>query len=118
MDPYYATVDQLDEITNTMASLRDAILGLGQRIYRQQAPSLLILGNTLVDSTTPPPPPPPIRPTIQLDHASPPPPPPLVQPTPQAGAFVLHGHTKTTSHSVVAPTSVVDHTQTCIDMIE
>ncbi|RVW26178.1 hypothetical protein CK203_107503 [Vitis vinifera] len=32
MDPQYATVDQLAEITDTMASLRDAILGLGQRI--------------------------------------------------------------------------------------
>ena len=113
MDPHYATIDKLDEITNTMASLKDAILGLGQRIYRQQAPSLLILVNTLVDS-----PPPPFRPTIQQDHTSPPPPLPLVQPTPQARAFVLHGHTKTTSHSVVAPTPVVDHTQTCIDMIE
>ncbi|RVX16108.1 hypothetical protein CK203_014440 [Vitis vinifera] len=29
MDPQYATVDQLVEITDTMASLRDAILGLG-----------------------------------------------------------------------------------------
>ena len=32
MDPQYATVDQLAEIIDTMASLRDAILGLGQRI--------------------------------------------------------------------------------------
>ena len=29
MDPQYAIVDQLAEITDTMASLRDAILGLG-----------------------------------------------------------------------------------------
>ena len=34
IDPQYATVDQLTEITDTMASLRDAILGLGQRIDR------------------------------------------------------------------------------------
>ena len=34
MDPHYAIVDQLVEITNTMASLQDVILGLGQRIYR------------------------------------------------------------------------------------
>ena len=34
MDPQYATIDQLAEITDTMASLRDAILGLGQRIDR------------------------------------------------------------------------------------
>ena len=29
MDPQYATVDQLAEIIDTMASLRDVILGLG-----------------------------------------------------------------------------------------
>ena len=29
MDSQYATVDQLAEITDTLASLRDAILGLG-----------------------------------------------------------------------------------------
>ncbi|KAL6312909.1 hypothetical protein AAG906_016055 [Vitis piasezkii] len=40
MDPQYATVDQLAEITDTMASLRDAILGLGQRIDGHQAPPL------------------------------------------------------------------------------
>ena len=38
MDPQYATIDQLAEITDTMASLRDAILGLGQRIDGHQAP--------------------------------------------------------------------------------
>ena len=32
MDPQYATIDQLDEITDTMASIQDAILGLRQRI--------------------------------------------------------------------------------------
>ena len=32
MDLQYATVDQLVEITNTMASLKDVILRLGQRI--------------------------------------------------------------------------------------
>ena len=37
MDPQYATVDQLAEITDTRASLRDAILGLGQRIDGHQA---------------------------------------------------------------------------------
>ncbi|WKA00121.1 hypothetical protein VitviT2T_018511 [Vitis vinifera] len=80
MDPQYATVDQLAEITDTMVSLRDAILGL-----------------------VPPPPPPP---------------PPPVQSAPQAGAFVLHGQTKTTLHSVVAPTQIVDDTQAHIDKIE
>ena len=29
INPQYATIDQLAEITDTMASLRDAILGLG-----------------------------------------------------------------------------------------
>ena len=94
MDPQYATVDQLAEITDTMASLRDAILGLGQRIDGHQAQSLPILGSTLHDSTTPPPPPPPSGPsgpTIQQDYIVPPPPPPPVQSAPQAGAFVLHG---------------------------
>ncbi|RVW85472.1 hypothetical protein CK203_044044 [Vitis vinifera] len=66
MDPQYATVDQLAEITDTMASLRDAILGLA----------------------------------------------------PQAGAFVLHGQTETTPHSVVAPAQIVDDTQARIDKIE
>ncbi|RVX11209.1 hypothetical protein CK203_019591 [Vitis vinifera] len=67
MDPQYATVDQLAEITDTMASLRDAILGLGQRIDGHQAQPLPIPGSTLHDSTTPPPPPPsgPSGPTIR-----------------------------------------------------
>ncbi|RVX23073.1 hypothetical protein CK203_008490 [Vitis vinifera] len=95
MDPQYATVDQLAEITDTMA--------------------------TLHDSTTPPPPPPPSGPsgpTIQQDYIVPPPPPPPVQSAPQAGAFVLHGQTETTPHSVVAPAQIVDDTQACIDKIE
>ena len=73
MDPQYATVDQLAEIINTMASLRDAILGLGQRIDGHQAQSLPIPGSTLHDSTTPPPPPPsgPSGPTIQQDYIVP-----------------------------------------------
>ena len=37
MDSQYATVDQLAEITDTRASLQDAILGLGQRIDGHQA---------------------------------------------------------------------------------
>ena len=102
MDPQYAIVDQLVEITDTMASLRDAILGLGQRIDGHQTQPLPILGSTPHDSTTPPPPPPgPFGPTIQQDYIVPPPP---VQSAPQAGAFVLHGQTETTPHSVVAPT--------------
>ena len=58
MDSQYATVDQLVEITDTMASLRDAILGLGQRIDGHQAQPLPISGSTPHDSTPPPPPPP------------------------------------------------------------
>ena len=99
MDPQYATVDQLAEITDTMASLKDAILGLGQRIDGHQAQPLPIPGSTLHDSTTPPPPPP-------------------VQSAPQAGAFMLHGQTETTPHSVVAPAQIVDDTQARIDRIE
>ncbi|WJZ81199.1 hypothetical protein VitviT2T_001052 [Vitis vinifera] len=92
MDPQYATVDQLADITDTMASLRDAILGLGQRIDGHQAQPLPIPRSTLHDSTTPPPPPPsgPSGPTIQQDYIVPPPPPPLI----------------------------VDDTQACIDRIE
>ena len=46
MDPQYATVDQLAEITDTMTSLRDAILELGQRIDGHQAQPLPISGST------------------------------------------------------------------------
>ncbi|RVW18358.1 hypothetical protein CK203_101131 [Vitis vinifera] len=63
MDPQYATVDQLAEITDTMASLKDTILGLGQRIDGHQALPVPIQGTTPHDSSTPPPPPP-SRPTI------------------------------------------------------
>ena len=90
MDPQYATVDQLTEITDTMASLRDAILGLGQRIDGHQAPPAQIPGSTPHDSTAPPPPPPPSGPTVQQDYTVPPPP---IQSTPRAEAFVLHGQT-------------------------
>ena len=54
MDPQYATIDQLTEITDTMASLRDAILGLGQRIDGHQAQPLQIPGSTSLDSIAPP----------------------------------------------------------------
>ena len=137
MDPQYATVDQLAEITDTMTSLRDAILGLGQRIDGHQAQPLPISGSTLHDSTAPPPPPPssgptvqqdytvppppppPLSgPTVQQDYTVPPPPPPLVQSAPQVGAFVLHGQTETTPHSVVAPAPIIDNTQARIDRLE
>ncbi|RVW12679.1 hypothetical protein CK203_113885 [Vitis vinifera] len=61
-----------------MASLRDAILGLGQRIDRHQAPPILIQGTTPRDSSTPPPSPP-SGPTMQPDYTVPSPPPPPVQ---------------------------------------
>ena len=64
MDPQYATVDQLAEITDTMASLRDAILGLEQRVDGHQAQPLLISRSTPHDSTAPPPPPPSSGPTV------------------------------------------------------
>ena len=117
MDPQYATVDQLAEITDTMVSLRDVILRLGQRIDEHQAPLVPIHGTTPHDSSTPPPPPP-SGPTIQLDYTVPPPPPPLVQSAPQIGAFVLHGQTKTTPHSIVAPAQVADDIQARIERIE
>ena len=121
MDPQYATVDQLAEITDTMVSLRDAILGLGLGIDGHQAQPLPILRCTPHDSTAPPPPPPPpppYGPTIQQDYTVPPPPPPPVQSAPRAGAFVRHGQTETTPHSVVAPTPIIDDTQASIDKIE
>ena len=99
MDLQYATVDQLAEITDTMATLRYAILGLGQRIDGHQAQTLPISGSTPHDPTAPPPPPP-------------------VQSAPWVGSFVLHGQTDTTPYSVMAPAPIVDDTQACIDKIE
>ena len=64
MDPQYATVDQLAKIIDTMATLRDAILGLGQRIDEHQAKTLPIPGSTTHDSTAPPLPPPPPEPIV------------------------------------------------------
>ena len=83
MDSQYATVDQLAEITDTMAYLRNAILGLGQRIDGHQAQPLPISGSTPHDSTaTSPPPPSSFGPTVQQDYTvPPPPPPPLSRPT-------------------------------------
>ena len=118
MDPQYATVDQLAEITDTMASLRDAILGLGQRIDGHQAQPLPIPRSTPHDSTTPPPPSGPSGPTIQQDYIIPPPLPPPIQSAPQAGTFVLHGQTKTILHSIIASAQIVDDTQARIDRIE
>ena len=137
MDSQYATVDQLAEITDTMASLQDAILGLGQRIDGHQAQPLPISGSTPHDSTPPqlpppssgptvhqdytapsPPPSPLSGPTVQQDYTVPPPPPPLLQSAPQVGAFVLHGQTETTPHSVVAPAPIIDNTQARIDWLE
>ena len=100
-----------------MASLKDAILGLGQRIDGHQVPPVAIQGTTQHDSSTPLPPPP-SGPTIQLNYAVPPPPPSPVQSAPQAGAFVLHGQIETTPHSVMAPTQVADDTQARIERIE
>ena len=65
MDSQYATVDQRAEITDTMASLRDAILGMGQRIDGHQAQPLPISGSTLHESPPPPPPPPSSGPIVQ-----------------------------------------------------
>ena len=101
-----------------MASLRDAILGLGQRIDGHQASPLPIPGNTPHDSTAPPPPSPPSGPTVQQDCTVPPPPPYLVQSAPRAGAFVLYGQTKTTPHSIMAPAPIIDDTQAHIDRIQ
>ena len=116
MDPQYPTIDQLVEITDTMAFLQDAILGLGQRIYGHQAQPLPILGSTLHDSIAPPPPQP-SRPTVQQDYTVPPPPLPPIQLAPRAGAFVLDDQTETIPHSVMALAHIIDDTQACIDRI-
>ena len=115
MDPQYATIDQLAEITDTMASLRDAILRLGQRIDGHQAQPLPISRSTPHDSTTPPPP---SGPTIQKDYTVLTPPPSPVQSAPRARAFVLHGKTETTPHFFVVPAPIIDDTQARIYRIE
>ena len=108
MNPQYATVDQLAEITDTMASLRDDILGLGQRIDGHKAQPLPISGSTPHDSITPLPPLPSSGPIVPQDYTvPPPPPPPPVQSALRAGAFVLHGQTETTPHSVVVPAQII-----------
>ena len=117
MDPQYATIGQLAEIIDTMETLRDAILRLGQRIDGHQAQTLLIPGSTPHDPTVPPLPPPP-GPTVQQDYTVPPPPPPPVQSAPRVGDFVLHGLTETTPHSIMAPSPIVDDTQARVDRIE
>ncbi|RVW64040.1 Retrovirus-related Pol polyprotein from transposon opus [Vitis vinifera] len=66
-----------------MASLKDAILGLGQNIDGVPALPVPIQGTTPHDSSTPPTPPP-SGPTIQPDYIVLPPPPPPVQSAPQA----------------------------------
>ena len=98
-----------------MATLRDAIIGPGQRIDGHQAQTLPIPGSTLHDPTAPPPP---SGPTVQQDYTIPPPPPPPVQSAPRVGAFVLHGKTKTTPYSVVAPIPIFDDTQARINKIQ
>ena len=118
MDLQYSTVDQLAKITDTMASIWDAILGLGQRIDEHQTQPLPISGSTPHDSIAPLPPPPSSGPTIPQDYTVPPPLPPPVQSAPRDGAFVLHGQTETTTHSVVAPAQIIDDTQPCIGRIE
>ena len=137
MDPQYATVDQLAEITDTMTSLWDAILGLGQRIDGHQAQPLPISGSTLHDSTAPPPPPPSSGPTVQQDYTVPPPPPhhyldPLCSRTIQ---FHLHHHhwfnqphrlellfymvRLRPRHILFWPlVPIIDNTQACIDRLE
>ena len=77
-----------------------------------------ILGSTPHDSTTPPPPLPSSGPTVSQDYTVPPPSPPLVQSAPWARAFVLHGQTETTPHSIVAPTQIIDDTEARINRIE
>ena len=118
MDPQYATVDQLAEITDTMASLQDAILGLGQRIDGHQAQPFPISGSTPHDSTAPSPPPLSSGPTVPQDYTVPPPPPPSIHSTSWAIAFVMHGQTETTPHSIVAPTQIIDDTKARIDRNE
>ena len=77
---------------------------MGTRPSHYRFPGALpVLGSTPLDSTAPPPSPPPSGPTVQQDYTVPPPPPLPVQSAPRVGAFVLHGQTETTPHSIVAP---------------
>ena len=72
------------------------------------------------NSTAPPPSPSPPQSglIIQQDYTVPPPPPPPVHSAPRAGGFVIHGHTETTPHSIVAFAPIIDDTQARIDRIE
>ena len=121
MDSQYATVDQLAEITDTMASLRDAILGLEQRIDGHQAQPLPISGSTPHDSTPPPPQPPSSGPIVQQDYTVPPPPPPTIIWTHCTAR--LYSSTPTTTTGSISPAgwsfcstwSDYDHATFCCD---
>ncbi|RVW61970.1 hypothetical protein CK203_065105 [Vitis vinifera] len=78
MDSQVVTVDQF---VAAMASIQEAIAGLGQRIDGQQAPPQ---DGAQYDSTAPPPP-------------------PLSQPVPHPTSYVLHSQTDATPLPVVAP---------------
>ena len=102
-----------------MATLWDAILGMGQRIYGHQAQTLPIPGSTPHDPTASLLPPPLHGPIVQQDYIVPPPPPlPPIQSASWVGAFVLHCQTETTPHSILAPAPIFDDTQSLIDKIE
>ncbi|XP_010651422.1 uncharacterized protein LOC104879602 [Vitis vinifera] len=93
MDSQVVTVDQF---AAAMASIQEAIAGLGQRIDGQQAPPQ---DGAQYDSTAPPPP-------------------PLSQPVPHPTPYVLHSQTDATPLPVVAPIQASEDAHARMDRLE
>ncbi|RVW61812.1 hypothetical protein CK203_065641 [Vitis vinifera] len=93
MDSQVVTVDQF---AAAMASIQEAIAGLGQRIDGQQAPPQ---DGAQYDSTAPPPP-------------------PLSQSVPHPTPYVLHSQTDATPLPVVAPIQASEDAHARMDRLE
>ncbi|RVW22168.1 Retrovirus-related Pol polyprotein from transposon 17.6 [Vitis vinifera] len=93
MDSQVVTVDQFAAV---MASIQEAIAGLGQRIDGQQAPPQ---DGAQYDSTAPPPP-------------------PLSQSVPHPTPYVLHSQTDATPLPVVAPIQASEDAHARMDRLE
>ena len=93
MDSQVVTVDQF---AVAMASIQEAIAGLGQRIDGQQAPPQ---DGAQYDSTAPPPP-------------------SLSQSVPHPTPYVLHGQTDATPLPVVAPIQASEDAHARMDRLE
>ena len=86
----------VDQFAAAMASIQEAIAGLGQRIDGQQAPPQ---DGAQYDSTAPPPP-------------------PLSQPVPHPTPYVLHSQTDATPLPVVAPIQASEDAHARMDRLE